>query len=476
MFKSFARRLMAGYLIVILITLMVLSLMLAYLFQDYYYKAKTELIVNQGKELSDAINSYLKNEIDLETLSKIMEDAEHQLNAGIIFFDRNGELYKKFHSYEHLISDDSFTDEEWNRVLNNEIIIKKYRNLTFFNDEVLSVAIPISDGSLIVGALSIHSLIYDIQNSMRQVLKFIIVAGLIAMSIAVFLTYLFSKRVTKPITQMNIAAMKLVKKKEVERVNDEGDDEVAQLAKTFNYMAEEIIKSEQIKRDFIANVSHELRTPITFISGVFQGIVDNKITEITELKKFAYIGLDKIANMSRLIQDLLDLSRIEAKSFELQKTKIDLNETIRRILAHIEPKLTEKQIELQVFIPDQSLWIYADSFRIEQVLNNLLENAIKYTPQNGMIQIKEFYLDNKVKVEITDNGKGISEADLPFVFERFYKADKARTPGTSGTGLGLAIVKSIVEAHGGEVSVKSKLNHGSTFSFTLPIWKNLTGN
>ncbi|MFE8702629.1 ATP-binding protein [Cytobacillus sp. FJAT-54145] len=224
---------------------------------------------------------------------------------------------------------------------------------------------------------------------------------------------------------------------------------------------------DKLRKDFIANVSHELRTPISMLQGYSEAIVDD-IAETTEEKKeMARVIYDESLRMGRLVNELLDLARMEAGHIQLTIEEIELVPYIHRITRKFQGLVKEKDILLNERMDYKDPYFYFDPDRIEQVLTNLIDNAIRHTPANGAVEITGRTDEKGFYVEVSDSGYGIPEEDLPFVFERFYKADKARTRG-SGTGLGLAIAKNIIEAHRGHISVQSKVGHGTTFSFFIP--------
>lgn len=225
---------------------------------------------------------------------------------------------------------------------------------------------------------------------------------------------------------------------------------------------------DKLRKDFIANVSHELRTPISMLQGYSEALLDDIAASEQERKEFAQVIYDESLRMGRLVNDLLDMARIEAGHISLNIQKVSIHPFIEKIVRKFQGIAKEKQIRLEseMLIKDDSFFFDPD--RIEQVLTNLIDNAIRHTDSGGFVKVIVASKENNLKIDVQDSGKGISEEDLPFVFERFYKADKARTRGRAGTGLGLAIAKNIVEAHCGVIQVHSKLNVGTVFSFILP--------
>ncbi|WP_099362679.1 ATP-binding protein [Fredinandcohnia onubensis] len=225
---------------------------------------------------------------------------------------------------------------------------------------------------------------------------------------------------------------------------------------------------DKLREDFIANVSHELRTPIAMLQGYSEAIMDDIASSEEERKEITKVIYDESLRMGRLVNELLDLARMQSGNITLNKEKVDFDTLINRVIRKFQGLAKDNQITLTATKVDEIGEIYIDSDRIEQVFTNLIDNAIRHTDVNGQVVVHVTGQETSIKVDIKDTGSGIPEEDLPFVFERFYKADKARTRGKSGTGLGLAIVKNIISAHNGNISVHSKLGEGTTFTFVIP--------
>lgn len=226
---------------------------------------------------------------------------------------------------------------------------------------------------------------------------------------------------------------------------------------------------DKLRRDFVANVSHELKTPISMLQGYSEAILDEVAETEEERMELVKIIYDESVRMGRLVRELLDLARMEAGHFELNRDDIHLNLLLQKVYRKFAAVAKEKGIELQIKpLTGQDL-VYLDADRMEQVLTNLIDNAFRYTPQGGKITISSEKREGVLHLKVTDTGSGIHEEDIPFLFERFYKGDKARTRGASGgTGLGLAIVKNIIEAHGGKIYVQSKVGEGTSFHMQIP--------
>lgn len=230
----------------------------------------------------------------------------------------------------------------------------------------------------------------------------------------------------------------------------------------------ELRRLERVRQDFVANVSHELRTPISSIKGYAETLLEGAIDDKDNLKEFISIIYQDSNRLANLIDDLLDLSKIESGKMKMVFMPLDIKPILNRCIAVLEKSIKAKALSITIDLPNDLPKVSADDKRLSQVFLNLLDNAVKYTPESRGIKIRAFANEKMVQIEISDTGIGIPEKDLPRIFERFYRVDKARSRELGGTGLGLSIVKHIVLAHGGQVWVKSELGQGSTFSFIIP--------
>jgi PAS domain S-box-containing protein len=229
----------------------------------------------------------------------------------------------------------------------------------------------------------------------------------------------------------------------------------------------ELRSTERMRRELTANVSHELRTPLTSIVGFVETLLDGAMTDEETARQFLTIIDDEAKRLVKLVDDLMDLSRLESKRVALELKPVDVGHLAYHVVDKMRPLAENSQLMLSQSVPS-GLIAPADSDRLEQVLTNLVDNALKYTPPGGRVEVRASDDNGEILVEVVDNGRGIPPEDLPHVFERFYRADRSRTRGSGGTGLGLAIAKHIIEAHGGRISVHSRLGEGTTFVFTLP--------
>ena len=293
-------------------------------------------------------------------------------------------------------------------------------------------------------------------------------AGLFGLLVALGLSLVIARSVARPLQRMSTAAQGIAEGNFDQRAPVQGPHEVQSLATTFNEMAARVSLSQQAQRDFLANVSHDLRTPLTSIQGFSQAIAEGVASDPEAAQRAAQVIHDEAARMHRMVENLLDMARIEAGRLDMQRQAVQIGELLQAVGESLSVKAEEQDIELVRDVPDTLPRIAGDGDRLAQVFTNLLDNAIKHTPTGGTVRLRAQADTDFVEVQVRDTGEGIPSADLPRIFERFYQVDKSRHP-RAGTGLGLAITRQIVEAHGGTVQVASKEGEGSIFTVWLPV-------
>jgi two-component system phosphate regulon sensor histidine kinase PhoR len=310
------------------------------------------------------------------------------------------------------------------------------------------------------------------------------VVFVIAMIVAAFFARLLSQKFTvilnhaAELANGNFRARsKISDRGEFALLSEKLNETSAKLERTVQQMQSEhteLEKLERVRKDFVINVSHELRTPLASIQGYTETLMEGAIDDHENNMRFLGIIRHNAQRLATLTADLLTLSRIELKTQEFRFATYDVNTLLGDIVDSMRPIAARKMISLELDTSPAHTEVFCDSQAIYQILSNLLDNAVKYTPEGGIITVgSRPFTDNsgarRVEVFVRDTGAGIPPEDLPRLFERFYRVDKARSRELGGTGLGLAIVKHLVRAHGGEVSVESQLGQGSTFLFTLPV-------
>jgi signal transduction histidine kinase len=288
----------------------------------------------------------------------------------------------------------------------------------------------------------------------------------LAWLLALLLTLALSNRILKPVRELTRIANRMEQGDLSQRVRIRTKDEMGVLAHAFNTMADSLARSEQLRRNLVSDVAHELRTPLTNIRGYLEALKDHVIDPTSGIIVSLY---EESLLLSRLVVDLQDLSLAEAGQLHLVRRPLALEEVIVKAVSSLQLQAANKQLALCVEMSPCLPRVEADAERVGQVLRNLVSNAITHTPPGGEIRIRARSLNGEVLVSVDDTGEGIEERHLPYIFERFYRADASRSRATGGIGLGLAIVKQVVEAHGGQVEAESAPGRGSSFTFSLPV-------
>jgi len=279
--------------------------------------------------------------------------------------------------------------------------------------------------------------------------------------------YTGTKGITRPIKRISTAARQFARGDFAVRVPVKSSDEIGELSQSFNSMADTIEKSEELRRTFIANVSHELRSPMTSIGGYVDGILDGTIPPENEQKYLEIISVE-VKRLSRLVSSMLDITRLQSQDFTQSAICYDFCEQVRYVIIGLEPKIQEKNLNIDVSFSNECIEFYANQDAIFQVLYNLMENAIKFSPADSTITISVFTRGGKLIFDIKNTGKDIPPEELPYIFDRFHKADKSRGNDKSGLGLGLYIAKTIINQHGGDIGADSK-DGVTQFHFSLPL-------
>ncbi len=298
-------------------------------------------------------------------------------------------------------------------------------------------------------------------------------ATLSSLIVAIVVSLLVSRRVVAPIREMMSASQRIADGDYVKRVkislppNLDDLDELAQLAVSFNQMAEKLEKTESMRTQLIGDVAHELRTPLSAIKGSMEGLIDGVLP--AQVETFQQIHRET-SRLQRLVDDLQELSRVEAGAYDLDLQPQMISRLVETTMARIGRQFVEKDVHLRVEIPEGLPIVNVDGDRIGQVLLNLVGNALQYTPRGGAVSIRAWHENDEVLVEIKDTGVGIPKEHLPHIFSRFYRVDKSRSRVSGGSGIGLTISKHIVGAHNGRIWAESPgPEQGSTFFFTLPL-------
>ena len=364
--------------------------------------------------------------------------------------------------YETLIG-----KEERDQLLKGEPVLKSGFEERF-DRKILAVAIPLLDKSRLEGIIYLYVPLAKI-SELTVDFSFLWLAGGVAfIIIAAFLGFKMLQRLTRPIYAMKEAAEKVSKGDYSVRVEIQSNDEIGELANSFNYMSESIQKEDEKKRDFLADVSHELRTPISYIKGYSEALETGMIKNPEEQGKYLKLINREAGRMVKIVADLLDLSRLDADEYILYKNPFPLAQLIEDFILKYGPAMDEKNINLSLNL-DPDIIINGDEGRLKQIFQNIIDNAIHYTENEGAISIRLSKHPYGCLLEFEDTGIGIPEEDIKKLTDRFYRVNKARSRADGGTGLGLAIVDKLVNLHNGKLEITSILGKGTNVKLYFPI-------
>ena len=295
----------------------------------------------------------------------------------------------------------------------------------------------------------------------------LVAAALVAGVAALLLTVLLSGRILGPVERLTEAVRHLERGDLTRKVEVRSKDEIGELAHAFNVMAASLRKNEGLRRNMVSDIAHELRTPLTNIRCQIEALQDGLVKPGRDTLDSLH---EETMLLNRLVEDLQELALAEAGQLAFRREPVSMMEAFDQAATACEPLARVKRIAIEIAAPDDLTRVYADSLRVGQILRNLISNALKHTPEGGRIRLAASERGSSVEVTVEDTGTGIEPEHLPYVFERFYRTDRARARATGGAGLGLAIVKQLVLAHGGEIRAESPNRAGSRFVFTLPAF------
>lgn len=303
---------------------------------------------------------------------------------------------------------------------------------------------------------------------LQRVRTILLISSGISLLIAIVFAFFTASRITKPLKEMNGFAKRIADGDYSAKVDIRSKDEIGELAESLNYMAYRLQDIENMRKTLIQNVSHDLRTPLTSVKGYLE-LIEEPDTSKEEIAESLKVIKSQVSKMERMVQELTDLSIIDGKQYELNMDKLELVSLTKKVCASLKVIAIQKNIDFKESYPEEEVYIKGDGKRTEELLSNLINNSIKFT-NKGYVSVSLYKDKNNAIYEIEDTGIGIDEKDLPHVFERFYRGDKARTNDNSGIGIGLAIVKELVFVQNGQISVQSKVNEGTKFTVKFPLY------
>lgn len=471
--------------LIILVSFTVLGGSLIIFARDYFQNGKTTLLSENADRISETVGQMVGSEYGKQNPSStalmICNDlvmASEAIDADFFICNTEGQII-----YCQEMRRNDMALYRGDCIIHKRIHLPQeilgtlgsgaYSGITTFGGEltdrhfVYATAVRIGDEAVayVVGMQPVSE---SLRPAILAILRMFGISALITLTVALIVVYLMTYEMTKPLRQMSEATKRYAEGDFSMRIQVEGRNEMADLAKAFNSMARDLASLESSRRSFVANVSHELKTPMTTIGGFIDGMLDGTISE-DKREHYLKIVSDEVKRLSRLVVSMLNLSKIEAGELALKRRDFDICEMLFRTTLGFEQVIEQRGFEITGLDTIESTIISGDEDMLTQVVYNLIDNAVKFTPEHGEINFSVVHDMQKVYVTIRNSGKGVPQEEIERIFERFYKVDKSRSYDVKGVGLGLYIAKSIVEMHGGCIKAGSIENQYTEFSFWLPM-------
>jgi signal transduction histidine kinase len=502
---------MYSYMGLIVIIIVGISIGLSYLITDYFFRTKERELNQKGSEVALIVRYFNTAGTSSSILSQYLTSVDQLIGARIWIFDSDYRLINASESSGDMEADLRSAHEppeealEKNRKsrkissvqaidqqlreggpLNDRvksILASVYeRNRVnarlfhpYYKEQVLLVGLPMEDShQQVVGAILLAAPIDGLNRVLRDIYIYTIIVGIVALVVSIIIVSGLTRRLVKPLVDMKNSAKAIASGDYSLKVIVDGDDEVSDLGRSLNSLGRDLEqfvlktnKMEKLRRDFVANVSHELRMPITIIQGYNQAILDGTVTDPEDIKKYRQLINNETERLERLINELLEISRLQRKENE-ELEPVPLGQITENVVNMMEVRAKKRDIRLESYI-DDSLMVMGNGDRLFQLVMILGDNAMKYSPDSSSIVFQVMQNGKKGTVlTVSDHGCGIPEEDIPYIWERFYKVDKSHSRNIPGTGLGLAIAKEIIRIHKAKVQVRSKVGQGTTFIISFP--------
>ena len=435
---------------------------------EHMKREKAEALYKEATLVANTYASDLyNNEISLDTVKTQLDAIDIYLDSTIWIINPSGRL---------ILDSSAPIDVE------NEIVVENfdptittgsyYTTGTFFdsfNEEMLSVFAPITTDYKVKGYVVIHTSMNQLQQSKESLLSISYIMLVILFLLSLIILFFFTEFVYLPLRKITTATEQYASGNMHYEFSVESEDEIGYLAAALSYMASEIAKNEDGQKKFIANVSHDFRSPLTSIKGYLEAMLDGTIPA-DQHEKYLGIVLNETDRLTKLTNSLLTLNNLNTRGMVLEKTVFDISKVIKNTTASFEGTLYNKRISINLVLTGETMLVKADMGKIQQVLYNLLDNAIKFSHHDSTIKIETTEKHQKIFVSVKDSGIGIPKESLKLIWDRFYKTDLSRGKDKKGTGLGLSITKEIIQAHDEHINVISTQGVGTEFIFSLPVF------
>lgn len=473
-FHSIRSRLTVTFLGIILAVMLIIGLFLYNLLERYFLQSTLDNLTTIGKTAAVSVAGHLRDQPDPVRLSAQAESLARQSGARVIFVNQNGVVVGDSVRVGGLLGQDIERDEAF-RALEGEVG-SSIQISERTGQQVMQVAVPVSmEGERPLGVVFLSASLSSIYGSgdnpgiLTEIRRLLYMAIFLAIVLVGGGSIILAGRFTGPLELLSRAARSMGTGKLDQQIQVDSQDEIGQLAVQFNEMASRLDYYTSKLRSFVTNVSHELRTPIASLNLLTQSLKDYEM-EPGQRQEFLKDMEQELNRLGNLVSDLLELTKLDEG--EMKMEPLDLKLMLEEVAGQAAPRYERHAVSLEKDLYPEPIFVQGSPTQLRQAVYNLLDNAVKYTSPGGCVKMISVKEKERVMVSIQDTGCGIPAADLPNIFERFYRVDEARSRDVGGTGLGLAIFKETINAHGGRVWVKSVEGEGTTFYFDLPIVSN----
>lgn len=463
--KTLYLKLILAYIIFGLFGFVVVATFVSNMTMDHLKKEQADSLYREATLIANtyAVDLY-RNEVSLEVVKSQLDAVDIYLDATLWIINPSGRM---------ILDSSSPVDVETEVVIENfDSTITSGSNYVVgdffhtFDEPMLSVFAPITADYKVKGYVVIHKPMSTIQAAANSLLTISYLMLVILFLLSLIILIFFTEIVYIPLRKITEATEQYASGNMHYEFTVESEDEMGYLAASLSYMASEIARSEDDQKKFVANVSHDFRSPLTSIKGYLEAMIDGTIPpEMHE--KYLSIVLNETERLTKLTNSLLTLNNLNTKGIMLNKSDFDINGVIRNVAASFEGTCRERTIAIELVLTGDEMYVFADIDKIQQVLYNLLDNAIKFSHHDSIIKMETTEKHNKIFVSVKDSGIGIPKDDLKLIWDRFYKSDSSRGKDKKGTGLGLSITKEIIRSHGENINVISTEGVGTEFIFSL---------
>ncbi|WMJ80485.1 HAMP domain-containing sensor histidine kinase [Clostridium sp. MB40-C1] len=458
--KGIKQRIYTQNSIIIVSIVIILEIIFIFSVKSYYIKSAEYQLINKAEVSSKFYNKYLINENIYEKARYMLENESRDNTFYMQFFDLNRNLIIDSNGFK---SNEDIKEKDILAALNGKIETIKIKD-KFTKESTMSVSVPLYHLNEISGVLRYSISISQIEKTILNIIIGALLIGGIVIGITFFFSSILADKIVYPIENLTKVAETMALGDFSKRIKKINNDEIGKLSDTLNYMAEEIQKSNAVKNEFISSISHELRTPLTAIRGWSEIINSGEINDEEEIREGLDIILSETKRLTGLVEELLDFSKLEMGKISLNLQNTNINSIVMEIYNYFKSRFKNENVKCELNIGEENFFTQVDVNRFKQVLINIIDNAIKFSDENGKIIISTFLHKENIIIKVEDNGIGIDKDDLHRVTEKFYKGKSRK----SGSGIGLSICNEIVNLHGGKLVIDSAKGEGTSVTIYIP--------